>query len=370
MKVPMLDPVAENAEALPRLLAAAQRVLASGRYIGGPEVARFESSLAQEIAVEHAVGCSTGSDALWLALTALDLQPGDEVITTAFSFVASATAIVRAGARPVFVDIDPETFNIDPGAVAAALGPRTRAVLAVHLFGQPADIAGIEVALTGTHVELIEDTAQALGASLPDGRSAGAAGGFGCVSFFPSKTLGGFGDGGAVLTNDATRANRVRRLLAHGAIRRHEHHELGWNCRLDALQAALLTEKLPGLRGALAARAAHARAYDDALAHVPGLARSAVGVGSVHGVYTVRVLAGRDQRDQLLQHLREAEIEAAVYYTKPLYHQPPLRPYAPRAPLEHTEVACEQVLSLPLYPELTVAQREHVVAQLQRGLAV
>ncbi|MFW6023583.1 MAG: DegT/DnrJ/EryC1/StrS family aminotransferase, partial [Myxococcota bacterium] len=244
--VPLLDLQAHHAPLLGELRAALERVLTSNRFILGPEVQALEAELAHELGVRHAVGVSSGTDALLASLMALEVGPGDEVITTPFSFFATAGCIARLGARPVFVDIDPDTFNLDVSRVAGAVTPRTRAVLPVHLFGQPYDASGLQRALASREVPVVEDAAQAIGATTPEG-PVGGLGAFGCFSFFPSKNLGCFGDGGLVTSNDAAFAERVRVLRGHGAQPKYHHALVGGNFRLDAIQAAVLRVLWPHL---------------------------------------------------------------------------------------------------------------------------
>lgn len=356
----MCDPAAQNEPLHDRLMLAAERVLRSGRFIGGQELERFEQRFAARLGTRHAVGCSSGSDALWLALRALDVGPSDEVITTPFTFVSTVTAILRAGARPVFADLEAESYNLDPASVAKRLTPRTKAIVAVHLFGEPARMDELALIARDHDVALIEDAAQAFGARSAGGASLGTLGTAGCFSFFPSKILGGFGDGGCVVTGDSQLAARLQRLRAHGADRAHEHEELGWNCRLDALQAALLDVKLDGAERWIARRREHALAYDAALSGLPGLRRRPQSEGAAFGVYTIEVLAGRQRRDALVSELSGVGVDVAVYYSRPVYRQPALRSHAPTQALPHVEAACDRVLSLPLYPELSPAQRERV----------
>jgi dTDP-4-amino-4,6-dideoxygalactose transaminase len=346
------------------------QVCAEQSFILGPRVAAFERSLAEFLAVPHAVGVKSGSDALLLALLSLGVGAGDEVVTTPFTFFATAGAIRRAGATPVFADVRSDTLALDPAAVARALTPRTKAILVVHLFGQPAELAELAELASSRGIALVEDAAQALGAKYGS-RAAGTVGRIGCFSFHPSKPLGAFGDAGAVVTSDAALAERLARLRTHGGIRKHEHElPFGGNHRLDALQAAVLSVKLPRLPGWLAARRAHARAYDEELSSIAGLELPPriAGTESSVSAYTLRVRNGR--RDALARHLREAGIESAVYYPKPLHLAPALAAFAPRrGTLPVAEAAAEEVLSLPVYPELTSADRARVAASVRAFLA-
>lgn len=354
----MVDLQSQHAPLRPALEAAAARVIASGRYVQGGEVAAFEREMAIACRVPHAVGVSSGTDALICLLLAAGVQPGDEVLTTAFSFFATAEAIVRVGARPVFTDVDPATLNLDGVAGAARLGPRTRAVLVVHLFGRPARLEALVPACAAAGIPIVEDAAQAVGGRLPDGRPVGGLGIGAGLSFFPAKNLGGFGDGGMVLTADAALAARVRRLRNHGADRKHHHLETSGNFRLDELQAALLRVKLPHLAGWTKARCLVAAAYRQRLAGLP-LALPPDDQGCVWHQFVIRVPASR--RDQLAQHLAEREIETAVHYPTPLHLQPALAWLGHRpGDFPNAERAAQDSLALPIFPELTNGQLARV----------
>ncbi len=355
----------QNAALGPELEAAFARVLASGSFILGAEVEALEREVAAFLGAEHAVGVSSGSDALVCALLALGCGPGDEVVLPAFSFFATPEAICRVGAKPRFVDVELDAFGMDLGGVEAALGPRTRALLPVHLYGCPVDLDGIERLAARAGIPVIEDAAQAFGASFA-GRRAGTWGTAGCFSFFPTKPLGGFGDGGMIVTSDSQIAARCRSLRAHGAAGKHQHGEIGGNYRLDALQAALLRVKLRHVERWRAARAAHAEAYAQGLADVaeivvPRLPSAAV---SAHALFTVRVQGG--ERDALARALLARGIHTAVYYPRPLHLQPALAGYGYRAgDFPQAELACEQVLSLPLSAALSEADRARVIEAIR-----
>lgn len=351
----------QNAAIAPELEAAFARVLGSGKFILGEEVEAFEREVAEFLGAGHAVGVSSGSDALVCALLALGCGPGDEVVLPAFSFFATPEAICRVGATPRFVDVELDAFGMDLGAAAAALGPRTRALLAVHLYGCPVALDALDALAARAGVPVVEDAAQAFSASF-GGRRAGTWGQAGCFSFFPTKPLGGFGDGGMIVTDDPAFAARCRSLRVHGAAGKHQHVAVGGNYRLDALQAALLRAKLGHVERWRAARAAHVEAYAHALADVaeialPRLPNAAV---SAHALFTVRVLDG--QRDALASALLARGVQTAVYYPRPLHLQPALASYGYRAgefPL--AELACEQVLSLPLSATLSEGDRARVI---------
>ena len=358
--VSLLDLKAIHAEVEAELRDAFSRVLKSGNYILGPEVERFEQEMAAYCGAEHAVGVASGSDALYLSLRALDIGPGDEVVTTPFSFIATAECIAQAGARPVFADIERGSFNISPEAVAAAITGKTRAIIPVHLFGRPADMEQLTAIADRHGLAIIEDAAQALGA-VYDGRKVGGIGDTGALSFFPSKNLGCFGDGGMVLTASDDTAARLRSLRVHGSARKYHSQELGINSRLDAMQAALLRVKLARLDDWNTLRRRNAQLYDSLLAgmrvlHPP----KEDGAGShVYHQYTVR-LTGRDDVKRLLD---KAGIGTAVYYPLPLHLQPAFEELGYRSgDFPEAEAACGEVLSLPVGPELDPAQVQKVAA--------
>lgn len=355
MKVALLDLKPQFAAIESEVRAAIDRVLASQHFILGPEVVALEQEIARFCDVPHAIGVSSGSDALLLALMALDIQPDDEVITTPFSFFATAGAIVRLGARPVFVDIEPDTFNIDPAAAVDAIGPRTRAILPVHLYGRCADLDPLLAAVEGTDIAVIEDAAQAIGARDDDGRVAGSRGHIGCFSFFPTKNLGAFGDGGLVTTRDPDLAERMRILRVHGMQPRYFHRYVGGNFRLDALQAAVLRVKLRHLPAWSEARRRNADRYrtlfDDAglLEHLTPPAHV---TGHIYNQFVIRAA----HRDALREHLTAAGIGTEIYYPLPLHLQECFASLGYAAgDMPVSEQAAREVLALPIYPELDAA---------------
>lgn len=367
--IPLLDLAAQNAPLMPELRAAFERVMAHGRFIMGPEVDAFEAELSEYLGV-HAIGVASGTDALLLSLMALDVGPGDEVITTAFSFFATAGCILRLGARPVFVDIDPSDCQIAPGAVAAAISPATRAVIPVHLFGQACDLDGVMAACAERGIPVVEDAAQSLGARCGE-RVVGTVGATGCFSFFPSKTLGGFGDGGLVSTGDAALAARLRLLRAHGAKPKYHHPEVGGNFRLDALQAALLRVKLPHLDSWARGRRRNAARYEAHFASA-GLPTTRLSppvetrAGHVYNQYVVRT----PERDALRAHLRKLGIGSEIYYPEPLHRQPCLGDAVmPEGSLPEAERACREVLALPIYAELPPEHLDRVASAVTEFLA-
>ena len=336
---------------------AIQRVLDNASFILGNEVMEFERAFASVSGTTGAVSVASCSAALQLALLALGVGRGDEVITTAHSFMATAEAISNVGARPVFVDIDPKTFNIDPQQVAEAVTARTRAILPVHIYGQPADMDSLR-AIAQTHgLSLIEDAAQAHGAQY-NGRQCGSLGDVACFSFFPSKNLGAYGDAGAVCSNDESLLARVRALRDHGRTSKYEHRTIGFGERMDALQAAILTAKLPHLEAWTEARRAHARLYDGLLAGTGVVTPNEFQKARhVYHLYVIRT----PRRDAMLDHLRGKGIGCGVHYPIPLHRQPAyLEQGYGGITLPETERAAREVLSLPMYPELTSEQIAHV----------
>jgi len=367
VSVPLLDLKAQYQAIREDVLGALMEVVESQQFIMGEAVRRLEAEVAAFCGVSHGVACASGTDALLLSLRALDLKAGDEVITTAFTFFATAGAIHNAGARPVFVDIDPATFNLDPAAVAAAVTPRTRAIVAVHLYGQMAAMESL-VPLAERHgLAVIEDAAQAIGARrLVQGawRRPGELSAAAALSFFPSKNLGAWGDGGMIVTRDGARAERLARLRTHGGLKEYDHDEVGYNSRLDTLQAAVLRAKLPHLPAWTAARQARARQYRDGLAGVAGVTPPVVEAAAEHVFhqYTIRVA----RRDALQARLKGQGIGSKVYYPKPLHLQPCFAPLGYRAgQLPEAERAAREVLSLPIYPELSETAVDAVVAAVR-----
>jgi dTDP-4-amino-4,6-dideoxygalactose transaminase len=367
MPVPLIDLRAQHASVAREVEAAIRAVVESQQFVLGPIVERFETEIARAIGARHAIGVASGTDALWLALRALDVGPGDEVITSPFTFFATAGAIHNAGARPVFADIEPDTFNLDPDRVTRAITPRTRAIVPVHLFGQMAAMEPLCELAERHGLAIVEDAAQAIGAKAAvrgEWRSAGTVGRLGCFSFFPTKNLGGYGDGGLVTTDDDALAERIRRLRVHGSARRYLHEEVGVNSRLDAIQAAVLHAKLPHLAGWNERRRANAAWYDRRFA---GLAPVRTPVARpdrfhVYHHYTIRA----ERRDELEAFLETRGIGCAVYYPLPLHLQPCFRHLGYReGDCPEAERAAREVLSLPVYPELTEEQREEVAAAVE-----
>ena len=362
MSVPLLDLKAQHATIRDDVVAAAMGVVDSQLFILGEAVVALERSVAELSHTRHAIGCASGTDALLLALRALDVGRGDEVITTPFTFFATAGTIHNVGATPVFVDIEPDTFNIRPDAVAAARTGQTKAVVPVDLFGQMAALEAISAAVPGLPV--IEDAAQSIGARRKvDGqwRMAGEVPTIGTFSFFPSKNLGGYGDGGMLVTQDDKLAERLRRLRMHGGSKQYFHDEVGYNSRLDALQAAVLSAKLPHLAGWSAKRRQNAAHYDRAFADLADVQTPVVHPDneSIFNQYTIRV----PRRDALQAFLKDRGIGTAIYYPLPLHLQPCFAYLGYReGQCPESERAAAEVLSLPIFPELTDAQLDEVVA--------
>jgi dTDP-4-amino-4,6-dideoxygalactose transaminase len=353
--------------------AAVVEVLASGRYIGGPSVEGFEQQFASYHGVSDCVACNSGTDALYLALRALEIGAGDEVITTPFTFVATVEVIIAVGAKPVFVDIDATTFNLNLQQVAAAITPQTKAIIPVHLFGQPVDMTELMAIAQSHNIAVIEDCAQSTGA-MWDGKKVGSIGHFGCFSFYPTKNLGACGDGGAVTTNDPALAAKVRIIKEHGQKNRYQYEEIGVNSRLDAIQAVILQIKLRYLDKWNQQREAIATYYQQFLSQIPGIIapQALAGGVSVWNQYTIRVLGeGKNQttathREAVRNQLQEKGVGSMVYYPYPLHLQPAYQHlgYQPEQ-LPVTEQICHEVLSLPMFPELTTQQQDKVIYALK-----
>lgn len=357
--VPFLDLKAQHRSIAAEIEVAVREVIDSQHFVLGPRVERFEAEFASMLGARHAIGVASGTDALLLALRALELDGGDEVISPAFTFFATAGAIWNAGLRPRFADVDPRTFNLTRESVEAALTPRTRAVVVVHLYGQMAPMAELMELARERDLYLIEDVAQALGARQQVGgqwRDAGTLGDAGAFSFFPTKILGGYGDGGLVTSEDGAIADRVRKLRVHGGHQMYHHEIVGTNSRLDALQAAVLSVKLPYVREWVEARRAVAASYDEALAAIPEVQTPVVARDNEHvfNVYTIRA----SDRDALRAHLGAREIGSNVYYPVPLHLQQCFDSLGGgRGDFPVSETLADEALSLPIWAEMT---REHV----------
>lgn len=365
MNVPLLDLKAQYREIKTEVLAAMEAVCDEQGFVLGPRVVAFEESIAKYIGSRYAIGCASGSDALLLSLMAMGVKAGDEVITVPFTFFATAGAISRLGAKPVFVDIEPHTFNIDPGLIEKAITPRTKAIMPVHLFGQCADMKAINEIAKRNNLFVIEDACQAIGAG-QQGKRAGVLGDTGCFSFFPTKNLGGFGDGGLITTNDKALADSMSMLRVHGSQVRYLHEAIGINSRLDALQAAVLQVKLKYLDQWTEGRRRNAERYQRLFAdakHTDRVTLPPTAPGNVHvyNQFTVRV----PKRDELRAFLKEKGVGTEVYYPLPMHMQNCYRDLGHRKgsfPL--SERAAEEVMSIPIYAELTEAHQVHVVEMI------
>jgi len=364
--IPLCDIQASYESLKNEIDAAVARTLASGQVILGPEVAALEREVAAYCGAKYAVGCASGSDALLLALSALGVGAGDEVILPPFTFFATAGAVCRLGATPVFADIDPETFNIDSEEVALKITSRTKAIIPVHLFGQCADMDALHRVADRDGVPVVEDACQAFGAD-HQGLKAGAIGEIACFSFYPSKTLGAFGDGGMAVTNDPGHARRMAALRVHGMEPKYRHHLLGWNARLDAVQAAMLRVKLPHVENWISARRLIAERYDELIdsMELSDLLQKPVRHEfgrHTFSQYVVRVAGG--MRDGLLKHLQSKKIGCEVYYPVPLHLQECLWNLGhAEGDFPVSEEASRSVLALPIFPELTAEQQRRVIGE-------
>ena len=365
MTVPLLDLQAQYRPLRDEILAAMARVADSQRFIMGPEVDALEQELARMLAVRHAIAVSSGTDAVLLALMAIGIGAGDEVITPTYSFFATAGAVVRLGARPILVDIDPVTFNVDPDQVARAVTPRTKAIVPVHLFGQSAELDPIVRTAERAGIAVVEDAAQAIGATYKT-RPVGGIGALGCFSFFPSKNLGAFGDAGLVTTNDDGLAKRARLLRTHGMEPRYYHHVVGGNFRMDALQAAILRVKAPHLAAWTEARRANAARYRELLgaAGLDGAVTLPVDPTDRLHIYNQFVIRTAD-RDGLKKHLDAQGIGNEIYYPVPFHLQPCFADLGyRRGAFPHAERAAAESLAIPIYGELTRDQQDAVVSAI------
>jgi dTDP-4-amino-4,6-dideoxygalactose transaminase len=367
LPVPLLDVRRQYEPLKEQLLAAIAQVCESGRFVLGPECEQLEVALAKYCHTDHAIACASGSDALLLALMAYDIGRGDEVIMPTYTFFATAGAVWRVGAKPVFVDLDPHTYNIDPAKIEAAITPATKAIIPVHLYGQCADMDAINALARKYHLPVIEDAAQAIGAEYR-GKRAGSLGDVGCISFYPTKNLGGFGDGGAMVTNNAQLAERLKLLRVHGMQPRYYHQLVGVNSRLDTLQAAVLNVKLPYLDAWSLARATNARRYTDlftaaGLHCVLGLPAAQPHQRHVWNQYIVRVPQG--QRDALRVYLADRKIGSEIYYPVPMHQQECFRSLGhATGSFPESERAAADTIALPIFPELTAAEQQSVVGSI------
>jgi dTDP-4-amino-4,6-dideoxygalactose transaminase len=364
MNVPMLDLSEQYLSLKSEIMDALDEVMTSSRFILGPNVKKLEEDIATYSNVAHGVGVANGSDALHISLMGCGVQEGDEVIAPAFTFFATAGAIARAGATPVFVDIDPKTFNIDPGKIEEAITDKTKAIIPVHLYGQMADMDRIAAIAKKHNIAVIEDAAQAIGSEYK-GKKVGELGTTATYSFFPTKNLGAYGDAGMIVTNDPEVAERMRVIRVHGSKPKYYHHVLGYNSRLDELQAAILNVKFPHLNDWSKLRRERAERYTSLLnEQLSGkVVTPFIEEHNYHifHQYTIRV----ERRDELQAYLKEQGIATMVYYPKPLHLQPVFEYLGYKeGDLPVTEKACEEALSLPMFPELKQEQQEYVVSKI------
>ncbi len=366
-RVPFLDLQAHHAAIRGELVAAFEAVLDTSAFAGGPFVQRFEKDFAAYCGTQHCVAVGSGTDALWLTLLALGVRPGDEVITVPMTFMATAEAITYAGARPVFVDIEPDSYTMDPRLLERAITPRTRSIIPVHLYGQMADMEPI-LAIARKHgIPVVEDACQAHGA-MYQGRRAGSWGRAGCFSFYPGKNLGALGEGGAVVTEDADLARKLVMYRDHGQARKYHHQVVGWNARMDGIQGAALQIKLKHLEAANEARRQHARLYGELLADVPELVlpRECPERRHVYHLFVVQV----PERDAILAELGERGIQCGIHYPIPVHRQEAYASLGLAAGTFPVSESCTaHILSLPMYPELKPAQIETVAGSLKECLS-
>jgi len=363
--IPMVNLKAQYAEIQDEIVTGFSETLDNCAFILGPNVQAFEREAAEYLGVKHAIGCASGTDALHLALLALDIGPGDEVITSAFTFIATAEAIKYVGATPVFVDIDPATFNITPENIVKAIGPRTKAVMPVHLFGQPADLQAIRAICDKHGLKLIEDCAQSFGATV-DNKQTGSFGDAAGFSFFPSKNLGCFGDGGLVVTDSDDAAAKIKRFRNHGSDVRYYHDAIGYNSRLDELQAVVLRTKLKRIDRYNAARRHAAHLYSELLAGLPLTTPYESGVG-VHVYHQYTLLS--DKRDAIMQALNDRQIACAIYYPVPLHRQNVFMQECAGLSLPETEAVAARCLSLPICANIDDSTVRHIASTIRQALA-
>ena len=364
--IPMVDLKGQYQTLKDELQQGLMQALENAQFILGPNVAAFEQEAADYLGVKHAIGCASGTDALHLALIAAGIGEGDEVITTPFTFIATAEAILYVGAIPVFVDIDPKTFNLEPNLVEAAITPKTRAIIPVHLFGQPADMSALMDIAQRHHLKMVEDCAQSFGARI-NNLMTGSIGDAGAFSFFPSKNLGCYGDGGLVTTQDDKMAAHLRVLRNHGSWKQYHHSELGFNSRLDELQAVILRAKLKRIDDYNTGRRRVAQRYSKTLAELTGITPPYEdGLGNhVYHQYTLLT----EQRDSIMAALREKQIGCAVYYPIPLHQQQVFSDACTGQVLPVTEMVASQCMSLPIYPELADEQVDMILEVISNAIA-
>ena len=364
-QIAMVDLQAQYARLKPEIDAAVLDVMQSARYIGGPVIKDFQENLEKYLGVKHVIPCANGTDALQICMMALGLKPGDEVIVPTFTYVATAEVIALLGLTPVLVDVDADTFCIDLNQVKQAIGPNTKAIVPVHLYGQCADMEGLMKLVEGTGIQVIEDNAQAIGSDyhFSDGKTlkAGTIGSFGCTSFFPAKNLGAFGDGGAIFTNDDDLANKARVVANHGQTKLYVHDEVGCNSRLDAMQAAVLGVKLPHLNDFIARRTEVANRYDAALANVGAIKTPIRNPRSKHVFHQYTLVLSGVDRNELKEFLAENDVPSMIYYPIPLHEQRPYSASNIKGSFKVTEELCKHVISLPIHTEMEEEQQEYII---------
>jgi dTDP-4-amino-4,6-dideoxygalactose transaminase len=368
IEVPFLDLKAQHAPLRDQVDRAIAKVIDSGAFAGGPFVTQFEDEFAAFCACEYAIGLGSGTEAIWLALLALGVGPGDEIITVPSTFMATAEAISYCGATPVFVDIDERTYTMDPAEIQDAITEKTKAIIPVHLFGQPADMDPILEIAREHNLFVVEDAAQAHGAEYKE-RKAGTLGDAGCFSFYPGKNLGAFGEAGAVVTNDFKLQEKIRILRDHGQVRKYYHTMIGWNCRMDGIQAAVLSVKLQHLKRGNQLRRSHALKYNEALGKVEELVIPVEAVHSQHvyHVYAIRV----KERAEFMQSLANKGIGCGVHYPVPIHLQEAYRGLGyKKGSFPIAERTAEEFVSLPMFPELTQAQLKRVVEAVRDSIRV
>jgi dTDP-4-amino-4,6-dideoxygalactose transaminase len=373
-KIQMVDLHRQYEKIKPSIDAAMQEVVDSATFIQGPQVASFAAALAQFQGAEHVITCANGTDALQIALMALGLKPGDEVITPSFTYIATTEVIALLGLTPVFVEVNPQTFCIDATAIEAAITPRTKAIVPVHLYGQAADMNAIMAIAAKHNLFVVEDNAQAIGADyhLADGRKVktGSIGHIGCTSFFPSKNLGCFGDGGALMTNDTQLAERIRMIANHGQKQKYVHETVGCNSRLDTLQAAILEVKLRHLDTYIDARREVAAAYDAAFAAIPGVHIPFRSADSRHVFHQYTLILENADRTALQAHLQAAGIPSMIYYPVPAHKQQMFAAFHLQdLQLPQTEWLCNHVISLPIHTEMDDEQLEYIIDNVKKFFA-
>ena len=367
MKVPFLDLQAHHEPIRPQLDEVIARVIESGAFAGGPFVDRFEEDFAAYCECRHAIGVGSGTEALWLCLLALGIGAGDEVITVPNSFMATAEAITYCGARPVFIDVDECTYTMNPDALASAITPKTKAIIPVHLFGQPADMEPIQAVAQENGLHVIEDACQAHGARYK-GQRAGSMGIAGCFSFYPGKNLGAFGEAGAVVTNNPDLNEKIRVLRDHGQFRKYHHSKVGWNCRMDGIQGGVLGVKLKTLENDNQRRRAHAAHYNRALSEIPGVLTPlhAAYAQHVYHIYAIRV----KEREQIMEQLTQKQIGCAVHYPIAIHLQEAYRSLGyEKGSFPVAERCAQEFVSLPMYPELTSEQVDRVTEKLNEAVS-